>query len=168
MREQNRAPSPDPVPPAPAGAAGEASAGPPAATAGGHPARPVFSVPTFLLVLVGVFGTAAVAPLAATLFGDRLALPGPLATGLAALAAALFGGALGAVAAAVGRRLAAYEVSVAALLWAAATAVVSATPRLREAGALQGLEAQGTLVVVLGLLGAGALAATAVFAGASL
>ena len=103
------------------------------------------------------------------LFGDRLALPDALATGLAALAAALFGGALGAVAAVVARRLAFYEVAVAALLWIAGAAVVSASPALRGgAEALRALEAQGTLVVVLGLVGAGLLSATAVFAGSTL
>ena len=41
-------------------------------------------------------------------------------------------------------------------------------PALRAAPALAPLESQGTLVVVLGLLGAGLLAATAVFAGSTL
>ncbi len=140
----------------------------PPAPIAGHRAPPVFSVRTFVLAVVGVFGAAAVAPVAMTFFGDALSLSGPLATGLAALASAVFGAILGAVAAAVGRRLAFYEVAAAALLWAAAAAVVSAAPGLRSAPPLQGLEAQGTLVVVLGLFGAGLLAATAVFAGATL
>jgi lipoprotein-releasing system permease protein len=121
-----------------------------------------------VLATIGVFGAAAVAPVAATFFGDALSLPGPLATGLAALAASAFGGALGAVASAAGRRLAFYEVSAVTLIWGAAVLVVAATPGLRSAPALQGLESQGTLVVVLGLLGAGILAAIAVFAGATL
>jgi lipoprotein-releasing system permease protein len=155
----------------PVAAAGEEGTARPAAPAqagAGHPAPPVFSAGAFALVAAGTFGAAVVAPLAATLFGDRLALPEALATGLAALAAALFGAALGAAAAVVSRRLAFYEVAAAALLWIALAAVVSATPALRGAEPLRGLEQQGTLVVVLGLVGAGLLSATAVFAGATL
>jgi lipoprotein-releasing system permease protein len=139
----------------------------PASRAEGHPAPRVFSPLAFVLVGVGVLGATALAPLAASFFGDRLALAGPLATGLAAATAAVFAAALGAAASVASRRLAFYEVAVAALLWAALVAVVAAVPRLRGAGPLQPLEAQGTLVVVLGLLGAGFLAATAVFAGAT-
>ncbi len=141
------------------------SAAPPV---GGHPAPPVFSIAGFVLVGAGVFGAPVVAPVAAALFGDRLALPGALATGLAAFAGAAFAGALGAAAALISRRLAFYEVAAAALLWAALVAVVAALPGLRGSSALQPLEAQGTLVVVLGLLGAGLLAATATFAGSTL
>jgi lipoprotein-releasing system permease protein len=135
----------------------------------GHPAPRVFSVAAFLLVTAGTFGAAAVAPLAATLLGDRLALPSALANGLAALAAATLGAAFGAAASAVAKRLAFYEVAAAALLWAAAVAVIALVPGLRTGtDALAALEAQGTLVVVLGLLGAGLLAATCVFAGSTL
>ncbi|HET8539278.1 MAG TPA: ABC transporter permease [Anaeromyxobacter sp.] len=140
----------------------------PAAAHAGHPAPPVFSKRAFALVLLGTFGAAAVAPLASTFFGDRLALPGALATGLAALSAAAFGAALGAAAAVVARRLAFYEIAAAALLWAGAVAVVTVVPAARGSAVLQPLESQGTLVVVLGLLGAGALAATSVFVGATL
>ncbi len=134
----------------------------------GHPAPPVFSKRAFLLVLVGTFGAAVVAPLASAFFGDRLALPGGVATGLAALAAALFAAALGAASAVVSRRLAFYEIAGAVLLWAAAVAVVTVLPATKGSAALQPLEAQGTLVVVLGLLGAGLLAATCVFVGTTL
>lgn len=141
----------------------------PAAPGAGHPAPPVFSAVAFGLVAAGVLGAPVVASLAAAFFGDRLALPGPLATGLAALSAAAFAGGLGAAAAVVARRLAFYELAVASLLWAALVAVVAAVPALRAGSpALQSLEAQGTLVVVLGLLGSGALAATAVFCGSTL
>ena len=140
-----------------------------ARSAGGHPAPPVFSFAAFALVLLGTFGAAAAAPLAATLFGDRLALPSPVATGLAALVGAAFGAALGAAAAVVGKRLAFYETAVASLLWCAVVAVIAIVPRLHTgSGALAALEAQGKLVTVLGLLGVGLLAATAVFAGATL
>jgi lipoprotein-releasing system permease protein len=159
-------PSSQPAPRAGAGGEGATSA---AAPGGGHPAPPVFSVVAFVLVTVGVFGAAVVAPLAAAFFGDRLALPGSLATGLAAVSAAGFAAALGAVAAIAARRLAFYELAAAALLWVALVAVVAGFPALRAgAPALQSLEAQGTLVVVLGLLGSGLLAATAVFAGSTL
>jgi lipoprotein-releasing system permease protein len=134
----------------------------------GHPAPRVFSPLGFLLVLAGVVGATAVAPLAASFFGDRLALGGPVATGLAAVTAAAVAIALGAVAAVAARRLCFYEVAAAALLWAGLVAVVASSARLRGAGPLAALEAQGTLVVVLGLLGAGLLAATAAFAGATL
>jgi lipoprotein-releasing system permease protein len=143
---------------------------PEGAAGGGHPAAPVFSVPAFALVLLGLLASAALAPLATAFFGDRLSLPGPLATGLAALTAALAGAALGAASAWVGRRIAFYELAAAFLLWAAGVAVVVAfLPGVRErSAALQALEAQGTLVLVLGLLGAGLLSATAVFVGSTL
>jgi lipoprotein-releasing system permease protein len=159
-----------PWPAADGGAGGAPAAPAPAPGPGaGHPAPPVFSVAAFVLVAIGTFGAAGVASLAATLFGDRLALPDALATGLAALSAGLFGAALGALAAVVSRRLAFYEVAVAALLWIAASALVSSSPALRSGtDALRSLEAQGTLVVVLGLVGAGILSATAVFAGSTL
>jgi lipoprotein-releasing system permease protein len=128
----------------------------------------VFSTAAFVLVTLGTFGAAAVAPAAAVLFGDRLALPGPLATGLTALVSAVVGAGFGAAAALVARRLAFYEVAAAALLWTALVAVVALLPGLRANPALAGLEAQGTLVVVLGLLGAGLLAAIAVFAGSTI
>ncbi|WP_279324373.1 ABC transporter permease, partial [Anaeromyxobacter soli] len=136
----------------------------------GHPAPPVFSVPAFVLVLTGLFGAAAVAPLAHAFFGDRLALPGALAIGLAALTGALAGAALGGAGAWVGRRIAFYELSAAFLLWALGVAVLVAfLPGVRESSAaLQALEAQGKLVLVLGLLGVGLLAATAVFIGSTL
>jgi lipoprotein-releasing system permease protein len=134
----------------------------------GHPAPRVFSWAAFVLVTAGTFGAAVVAPLAVSFFGDRLALPGALAAGLGALSAALFAAALGAGAAVVARRLAFYEVAAAALLWVGAVAIVASLPGARGSAALQPLDQQGTLVVVLGLLGAGLLAAISVFAGATL
>jgi lipoprotein-releasing system permease protein len=150
---------PPPAPPAP-----------PFETAGaGHPAPPVFAVGPFLLVTVGLFGGAAAAPLFSTLFADRLALPSGAAAGLGALSAGLVAAALGALAALAGRRLAFYELSAAALFWSVAVAgVVALAPGLRAGSeTLAALEAQGTLVLVLGLLGAGLLSGTAVFVGAS-
>lgn len=160
---------PDPIasPPRPDAPAAE---GGPAPAGAGHPAPPVFSTPAFLLVLAGLFGSAALAPVAHAFFADRLGLGSNLAAGLTALTCGVAGGLLGAAAARAGRRLAFYEVSAATLAWAAITAVIVALPPGVRAGVagLQGLEAQGTLVLVLGLLGAGVLCATAVFAGATL
>ncbi|HTN54176.1 MAG TPA: ABC transporter permease [Anaeromyxobacter sp.] len=153
-------------PEAPAGAGPVA----PAPLHAGHPAPPVFSGWAFLLALGGILGALAIAPAAHALLADRLGLGGSLGLGLSALVAALFAAAVGAVAALVARRLAFYEIAAGTLLWAALVAgAVALLPRLRGSlGPLQALEAQGTLVVVLGLLGVGALAATAVFAGSSL
>ncbi|BDG02054.1 ABC transporter permease [Anaeromyxobacter oryzae] len=160
-------PSETTSPPAPATAPPAAGATP-APHGAGHPAPPVFSVPAFLLAVTGIFGAAVIAPLVHVLFADRLALPAGLATGLAALVAVGFAATVGGTAAWLSRRLAFYEIAVASLLWTGVVALVVALPRLRGGvAAIQALEAQGTLVVVLGLLGAGALAATAVFAGAS-
>ncbi len=152
-----------PRPDAPAADGGPAPAG------AGHPAPPVFSAPAFLLVAAGLFGSAALAPVAHAFFADRLGLGPTLANGLAALACGVAGGLVGAAAARVGRRLAFYEVAAATLAWAAVTAVIVALPAGLRGGiaGLQGLEAQGTLVLALGLLGAGVLCATAVFAGAT-
>ncbi|ABC80854.1 ABC transporter permease [Anaeromyxobacter dehalogenans] len=165
----------DPVPHRPGSEPGHRPAAPAPGAAprdgAAHPVPPVFSFAAFALVLAGVFGAAALAPVAHAFFGDRLGLPTPLASGLAALAGASLGGAFGAAAARVGRRLAFYELSAATLLWTAVVAVLVGVlpPGVRGAvGAIQALEAQGTLVVVLGLLGAGLLSAVAVFAGASL
>ena len=146
----------------PADAAGRAPAG------AGHPAPPVFSFVTFALVMVGLVGGVGAAPVAATLFSDRLALPAGVAIGLAAAVGAGIAALLGAIAAVVSRRLAFYEVAIATLLWGALVAVVAAVPRLRAAEPLAHLEAQGLLVVVLGLVGAGLLAAIAVFVGATI
>jgi lipoprotein-releasing system permease protein len=128
----------------------------------------VFSKRAFVLVTLGTFGAAVVAPLAHAFFGDRLALGSTVATGLAALSAALFAAALGAGAAVAARRLAFYELAAAALLWAAGVAVVTSSHAARGSAVLQPLESQGTLVVVLGLLGAGLLAAICVFVGATI
>jgi lipoprotein-releasing system permease protein len=146
-----------------------ASLAAPAPLPSDHPVAPVFSVPAFLLVLAGVVAAGAGAPIVHAALAGRAFPPG-IATGLAALAAGAVAAAFGAAAALVGRRLAFYEVTAAALLWAATVALrVALLPSLRGSplGA-EGLESQGTLVVVLGLLGAGALAAVAVFVGASL
>jgi len=156
----------------PAGTAAPAPALPAAgreAAGSDHPVAPVFSVPAFLLVLVGVIVAGAGAPLVHAALAGRLALPPSLATGLAALLAGAVGAAFGAAAALVGRRLAFYEVTAAAILWTGTVALrVALLPTLRgSALGAEGLEQQGALVVVLGLLATGALAAMAVFIGAT-
>ncbi|HSN15122.1 MAG TPA: ABC transporter permease, partial [Anaeromyxobacteraceae bacterium] len=82
---------------------------------------------------------------------------------------AVFAALLGAAAAVVGRRLAFYELSAAAILYLAIASIrVAAIARHPGADALsRTLETQGTLVAVLVALGSGLLAATAVFVGAS-
>jgi len=129
----------------------------------------VFARGSFLLALVGVFGAVGVASQAHVLLSDRLRAGDATAAGLAALAGALFAVALGAVAAVVGRRLAFYEISAAAILYLAVASVRVATLARGGGDALsRTLETQGTLVAALVALGSGLLAATAVFLGASL
>jgi len=136
----------------------------------GHPAPPVFHLGAFALVLLGLFGGALAAPLFGTLFSDRLGLPSSAAGGLGALAAALVAAGLGVVAAITGRRLAFYELTAAGLLWCGAVALlVASMPSLRGASeTLANLQAQGTLVLVLALLGVGLLSGVAVFGGSSI
>ena len=135
-----------------------------------HPVAPVFSVTAFALVLGGVFGAALAGPLLHLALIGRLGLAAGQATWLSSLVAGLLAAAFGAGAAVLARRLAFYEVTAAMLLWLALVVVrVVVLPWLRhvplEADAL---ESQGTLVVALGLVGAGLLAATAVFVGSTL
>jgi lipoprotein-releasing system permease protein len=135
-----------------------------------HPVPPVFSIGAFALVLVGVFASAAGTPLLHLALAGRLGLGDGPATWMAAALAGLLAAGFGAAAALLGRRLAFYEVMAALLLWIALVALrVGVLPWLRGSplGA-EGLEPQGTLVVVLGLMGAGALATTAAFVGATL
>jgi lipoprotein-releasing system permease protein len=154
--------------PRPADAPPPAEGGdPPRGPAAGHPAPPIFSWPAFLLVVLGTFLPVAATPLVRALVADRLGLSPSLATVLAGVAGALLAGALGAVAGMAGRRLAAWELFFASLLWIAFTALMLSVPRL-SAPLRPMIEGQGMLVVVLGFLGAGALSATAAFTGASI
>ncbi len=157
----------EPTPPTSPPASDEAPAAPPGAA---HPVAPVFSTRAFLLVLVGLVGAANGAPLLQALLAGRGGLPPTLAMAGAVALAALLAAACGAVAALWTRRIGFYEVTAAMLLWGATVGLrVAALGSQRGAAAgLEGLEQQGLLVVVLGLLGAGALAATAVFVGATL
>src|SRR5690242_18930957 len=95
-----------PAPPAvqtastePGPTAGSVDVAPVVGPGAGHPAPPVFSFAAFALVVAGVLGAVIAAPVAAALFGDRLALPNALAIGLAAVVGAAVAGLLGAGAA---------------------------------------------------------------------
>ncbi|MFL5377244.1 MAG: FtsX-like permease family protein, partial [Myxococcales bacterium] len=105
------------------------------------------------------------------LLADRLGLSTALATAFAVLAGALVAVGAGLAAAAAGRRIGFYEIAAAVviLLVLLFGPVLLSLPRLRASGlALTSWEAQGTLVVVLGLLLTGLLSGAATFIGASL
>jgi lipoprotein-releasing system permease protein len=135
-----------------------------------RPAPPVFSWRTFPAVAAGVLGAPVLAAFLDLFLGDRLGLPPAAAGGLAVLAAGLFAAATGVVGAAAGRRLAFYEIGAAWLLLVAIelAVVVPLAPRLRGTSlVVASWEAQGTLVLVLGLLLAAALSSALAFAGAT-
>jgi lipoprotein-releasing system permease protein len=132
------------------------------------PVGPVFHWGAFLLAALGVVGSVASLPVLRALFGDRLALPAPLADGLSALSAAALAAVLGALAGRLFRRMAAYEVAAAVLLWGAITVALVARARVVVPQVLVGLASQGALVLVLALLGLGLMAAIVVMVAASL
>ncbi|GEJ58742.1 FtsX-like permease family protein [Anaeromyxobacter diazotrophicus] len=153
-------PSPEPpeAPPAPA-------ARPPVRLAR------AFSAPTFGLAAAGVLLAPLVAAVADVALSDRLGLATGLAAGLAILAGAVVAVGFGLAAAAAGRRIGFYEIGAAVLVLLALFfgPVLLAVPRLRATGlVLSAWEAQGTLVVVLGLLLSALLSGAATFVGASL
>jgi lipoprotein-releasing system permease protein len=152
-----------------AGAAVPPPAPRPAGASRGVP--PVFSGAAFLLAAIGVMGAPLVALLGDTLLGDRFGLPAPLAAGLAILAGAVVAGAGGFAAAALTRRLAFYEIVAACLLLLGALlgAIPLFLPQLRGSSAvLVSWEAQGRLVLVLGLTLTGSVAGLCAFVGSSL
>ena len=131
----------------------------------------VFSAPSFVLALAGAVGAPLVAGFGQILLGDRIGLPSGVATGLAVLAGALVAAAAGLAASAAGRRVGFYEISTATLVVLAILLgpVLLALPRLHSTGlAPTAWEAQGRLVVVLGLLFTGVATGTFTFTGASL
>jgi lipoprotein-releasing system permease protein len=130
-----------------------------------------FSAATFGFMAAGVLLAPLLAAAGDVALSDRLGLATGLAAGLAILAGALLAVACGLAAAAAGRRLGFYELAVATLVLLALLfgPVLLAVPRLRASGlVLTAWEAQGTLVVVLGLLLTALLSAAATFTGASL
>jgi len=140
----------------------------------GRPARHapgVFSLPTFAFTAAGVLGAPLLAGFGQVVLADRLGLATGLATGLAVLAGALFAVAAGLLGAAAGRRVGFYEIACAVLVLMAVLfgPVLWALPKLRSTGlALSAWEAQGALVVVLGLLFTAVGAGTFAFIGASI
>ncbi len=135
-----------------------------------RPVAPVFAGAAFLPAAAGVLLAPAVAAYGHLLLSDRLALPSSAATGLALLTAALWAAAGGAVAAAAGRRLAFFEIAAATLLVVALELgpLLALLPRLRGTGlAVVAWEAQGKLVLVLGLLAAGLGSGIAAFMGST-
>ena len=130
----------------------------------------VFSLSTFAFAAAGVLGAPLVAGLGEVALGDRLGLATGLATGLAVMAGALAAAAGGFFGAAAGRRIGFHEIAAATLVLVAVLfgPLLIALPRLRSTGlALSAWEAQGTLVVVLGLLFTAVAAGAAAFTGAS-
>ena len=126
---------------------------------------PVFHWGSFALAAAGVVLGPLVAGLGHAFLSDRLGLPAGSAAALALGGAALWAIAGGAAAAAVGRRLAFYEIVAAALLVLALELgpLLLLLPRLRGLPlALHSWEAQGRVVLVVGLvllgLASGALA----------
>ncbi len=132
-------------------------------------AAPVFHLGAFGLALLAMLGSPAALAGSSALF-ERAGAGPDAALRLSLLAGALFAAALGAVAGAVGRRVAFYEITAAgAVLLAALLAGglwLASSPR---AGTLLGSwEQQGRLVLVLGLLLTAGAIATATFVGSSL
>ena len=158
--------SPHPAPDAMEAPPSPAAAPPPPARA-----PRAFFAPTFGFAAAGVLLAPLVAAVADVALSDRLGLAGGLAAGLAILAGAVVALGLGLAAAAVGRRIGFYEIAAAVLLLLAIFfgPVLLAVPKLRASGlVLTAWEAQGTLVVVLGLLLTALLSGAATFIGASI
>ncbi len=135
-----------------------------------RPLPPVFSAAAFLAAAAGVLLAPLVAGYGHLLLSDRLALPAPAAGGLALLAAALWAAAGGGVAAAAGRRLAFFEIAAATLVLIGLELgpLTALLPRLRAAGlAATAWEAQGKLVLVLGLLATALGSGSAAFMGST-
>jgi lipoprotein-releasing system permease protein len=113
----------------------------------------------------------AVASLAHLVLSDRLGLPAPVAAGLAVLASAAWAAAGGGLASALGRRLAFYEIATATLLLVLLEIgpLLAALPLLRGLGlVVLSWQAQGKLVLVLGLVSTALLSGTVAFIGATL
>ncbi len=131
----------------------------------------VFSASTFAFAAAGVLGAPLVAGFGEVVLADRLGLATGFATGLAVMAGALAATAGGFLGAASGRRIGFHEIAAATLVLLVVLfgPVLVVLPKLRSTGlALSSWEAQGTLVVVLGLLFTGVASGACAFTGASL
>lgn len=136
-----------------------------------RPIPAVFSPTSFIPSALGVVLAPAVTAAAHGLFVDRLALPASAAAGLAVLVGALWAAGGGALGAGLGRRLAFYEIAAATLLLLVLELgpFLWLLPRLRGGVlAVSSWQAQGKLVLVMGLLLTGGLSGTLAFAGATL
>jgi lipoprotein-releasing system permease protein len=131
----------------------------------------VFSGPAFALAAAGVALAPVVASAVHLLLSDRVGLPSTASAGLAVLAAAAWAAAGGAGAAALGRRLAFHEIAAATLLLVLLELgpLVVVLPRLRGLGlVVLSWQAQGNLVLVLGLVSTAMLSGAIAFVGATL
>ena len=131
---------------------------------------PVFAVSTFVFAAAGVLGAPLAFGLCQVLLEDRLGLASGTANGLAVLAGASVAGVLGATGAALGRRLGFYEIALATLVLLAILLgpLRWAMPALRSTAlTVTAWEAQGGLVLFLGLFLTALGSGTAAFAGSS-
>ncbi|MBI5070095.1 MAG: ABC transporter permease [Deltaproteobacteria bacterium] len=146
------------------------SAATPTPTPASTPAPPAFHLPAFGLAVLAMLGAPAALALVSALL-DRAGAGPDLAFRLSLVAGALTAAALGALAGAVGRRVAFFEISAAGALLVAALLVggVLLAPGLRSGTLPIGAwEQQGKLVLVLGLLLVAGAITTAAFVGSSL
>jgi len=131
----------------------------------------VFSGRSFSLAAAGVVLAPAVASAVHLLLSDRVGLPSAAAAGLAVLAAAAWAAAGGGLASALGRRLAFHEIAAATLLLVLLELGPLAVmlPHLRGLGlVVLSWQAQGNLVLALGLVSTALLSGTIAFIGATL
>jgi lipoprotein-releasing system permease protein len=131
----------------------------------------VFSPAAFGLAAAGVVLAPAIAALGHVALAERAGLPPGTAGGLGLLAGALWALGAGALAARAGRRLAFYEISAAALLLLALLLgpLLLLLPALRSLPlALHAWEAQGRVVLVVGLLLVGSASGAVAFLGSTI
>lgn len=131
--------------------------------------EPVFSRRTWAIALAGVVGAPLLAAFGHVALADRLGLAPGLAGALAIAAGALWAIASGVASAAIGRRVAFYEIAAAWLvLVVLSLALLPLAPRLAGSALVVGSwAAQGKLFLGLGVLLAAAVSTALAFAGAT-
>jgi lipoprotein-releasing system permease protein len=151
----------------PVRASGGAPPGPGPAPVSLH-APPVFSLACFLIAAAGVIGAPLAAAVGQVALADRASAG--VAAGVPALCGVLLAIAAGALAAAVGRRVGFFEIAAATLILLCLLfgPVLLGTRFGASALIVKSWEAQGPLVVALGLLSSALLSGTFTFAGATL
>jgi lipoprotein-releasing system permease protein len=130
----------------------------------------VFSAAAFAIAAAGVVYAPVVAALGHRFLSDRMALPPTAAAWLAVAVAAALAFGSGAAAALVGRRLAFYEIAASTLLlvFLELGPLLALLPRLRGSGlVVSAWEAQGSLVLVLGLVSTALVSGTVAFVGST-